>query len=232
MVSDANAVRNLRHPRLRRRPDRRRCPRRQRRGRHGDGDLRRRLRPPARGAGGRGDATPRRSTRASAACSRRSCGWACSTTRTSTRTAPARCSPIRPTASVARVAAERSAVLLRNEGGLLPLDADAIGSIAVIGPLADSPRDTLGPWVFDFDLDETVTVLDGIRAQAGDAIRVEHAPRRARGAARVPVDVRHVRRQHPARPRRVRRGRRVRARRRLARGAPTSPSWSSASGRT
>jgi beta-glucosidase len=76
---------------------------------------------------------------------------------------------------LARVAAERSAVLLRNEGGLLPLDAGAIGSIAVIGPLADSARDTVGPWVFDFDLDETVTVLAGIRAHAGDAIRVEHA---------------------------------------------------------
>ena len=76
---------------------------------------------------------------------------------------------------VARVAAERSAVLLRNEGGLLPLDADALGSVAVIGPLADSPRDTIGPWVFDFDLDETVTVLAGIRARAGDAVRVEYA---------------------------------------------------------
>ncbi len=68
---------------------------------------------------------------------------------------------------VARVAAERSAVLLRNEGDLLPLDVDALGSVAVIGPLADSPRDTIGPWVFDFDLDETVTVLDGIRARIG-----------------------------------------------------------------
>ena len=76
---------------------------------------------------------------------------------------------------VARTAAERSAVLLRNEGGLLPLDTAAIGSIAVIGPLADSPRDIIGPWVFDFDLDETVTVLAGIRARAGDAVRVEYA---------------------------------------------------------
>ena len=57
---------------------------------------------------------------------------------------------------VARVAAERSAVMLRNEDGLLPLDPGDLKSIAVIGPLADSKRDTLGPWVFDFDLDETV----------------------------------------------------------------------------
>src|SRR4051794_9368951 len=80
---------------------------------------------------------------------------------------------------VARVAAERSAVLLRNEGGLLPLSvdggADALGSVAVIGPLADSPRDTIGPWVFDFDLDETVTVLAGIRARAGDTLQVGYA---------------------------------------------------------
>lgn len=76
---------------------------------------------------------------------------------------------------VARIAAERSAVLLRNEGDLLPLDATGLSSIAVIGPLADSARDIIGPWVFDFDLSETVTVLDGIRAHVGDGVRVEHA---------------------------------------------------------
>jgi len=77
---------------------------------------------------------------------------------------------------VARVAAERSAVLLRNEGSLLPLAVDQLSSIAVIGPLAASQRDTLGPWVFDFDLDETVTVLDGIRRTVGDNVRVDYAP--------------------------------------------------------
>jgi beta-glucosidase len=76
---------------------------------------------------------------------------------------------------VAREAARRSAVLLRNEGDLLPLDAAALGSIAVVGPLADSPRDTIGPWIFDFDLSETVTVLQGVRDRVGETVRVEGA---------------------------------------------------------
>ena len=77
---------------------------------------------------------------------------------------------------VARTAAERAAVLLRNEGDVLPLDASSLGSIAVIGPLADSKRDTLGPWCFDFDLGETVTVLAGIRSKVGDAVKIDYAP--------------------------------------------------------
>ncbi|WP_375431873.1 glycoside hydrolase family 3 N-terminal domain-containing protein [uncultured Friedmanniella sp.] len=77
---------------------------------------------------------------------------------------------------VARTAAERSAVLLRNEGGLLPLDPTALGSVALIGPMADSKRDTLGPWVFDFDLEETVTVLEGLQHKLGDSVAVGYAP--------------------------------------------------------
>lgn len=78
--------------------------------------------------------------------------------------------------AAARDAAERSFVLLRNEGGALPLDPDKLGSIAVIGPLADAARDTLGPWVFDHDLAETVTVLAGIREKLGNRARVDHSP--------------------------------------------------------
>lgn len=74
---------------------------------------------------------------------------------------------------VARRAAERTFVLLKNAGGL-PL-ASEVGSIAVLGPLADSPRDVLGPWSFDFDLDEAVDILAGIKRRAGDGVRVEHA---------------------------------------------------------
>ncbi len=75
----------------------------------------------------------------------------------------------------ARIAAERSAVLLRNEGGVLPLKGD-LKSIAVVGPLADNQRETLGPWSFNFTLDETVTILAGIRARAGSSANVQFAP--------------------------------------------------------
>jgi len=86
----------------------------------------------------------------------------------------------------ARIAAERSAVLLRNEGGMLPLDRASLHSIAVIGPYADSQRDTLGPWVFNYDLAETKTIAAGIREGAGAAIRVVSAPGVERPARRFP----------------------------------------------
>ena len=180
--------------------------------RHGDGDRRPRLQPPARGGrGGRRERGDARRARA-AACWRRSCAWGCSTTRTSTRSAPARCSPTRRTATwpASRPSARRCCCATR--ATCCRSTPRAPGSIAVIGPLADSKRDTLGPWCFDFDLDETVTVLDGIRRKAGEAARVEYAPGVRPGAARLPVDVRHVPRQRARGPRGVRRRGRAAAR--------------------
>ncbi len=75
-----------------------------------------------------------------------------------------------------RMAAERSAVLLRNEKGLLPLKKEAYKKIAVVGPLADSKLDTIGPWAFQEDLPETVTVLEGLRAKLGAAAQISFAP--------------------------------------------------------
>ncbi len=77
---------------------------------------------------------------------------------------------------VARLAAQRSAVLLRNEGGLLPLEPARLRSVAVLGHLAASRRDILGPWSFEFDLEETVSILEGIRARLGSGAQVTHAP--------------------------------------------------------
>jgi beta-glucosidase len=76
----------------------------------------------------------------------------------------------------ARTAAERSVVLLKNDAGALPLAATSLNSVAVIGQLADSKRDTLGPWVFAHDTAETVTILDGLRARLGARVDVTHAP--------------------------------------------------------
>jgi beta-glucosidase len=78
--------------------------------------------------------------------------------------------------SAARLAAERSAVLLRNDGNLLPLKKNATAKIAVIGPLADSKIDTLGSWAFQQDLPETVTVVEGLRNKLGPQAQISFAP--------------------------------------------------------
>ena len=75
-----------------------------------------------------------------------------------------------------RMAAERAAVLLRNENGLLPLKKNGYKTIAVVGPLADSKFDMLGPWAFQQDLSETVTVLDGLRSELGTSAQLSFAP--------------------------------------------------------
>lgn len=85
-----------------------------------------------------------------------------------------------------RRAAELAAVLLRNEGELLPLKASAYKKIAVIGALADSRIDTAGSWVFANDPKETVTVLSGLRNQAGAGSDVRYAQGAQTGAREFP----------------------------------------------
>lgn len=75
--------------------------------------------------------------------------------------------------ALSREAAVRSAVLLRNEGELLPLDRTAIRTIAVIGPNADSREVLLGN--YHGTPSESVTVLQGIRESAGPGVRVLYA---------------------------------------------------------
>ena len=74
----------------------------------------------------------------------------------------------------ARLAAQRSMVLLRNEGRLLPL-AKNLKNVAVIGPLADSKEATEGSWMVFGHTPAAVTVLEGIRAKLPGA-KVEYAP--------------------------------------------------------
>jgi len=77
----------------------------------------------------------------------------------------------------ARAAVQRSVVLLRNEGGMLPLDKSSkqIKSIAVIGPLADAETDLLSMWGALAKPGPTVSILHGIKEKAGKTVQVEFA---------------------------------------------------------
>jgi beta-glucosidase len=66
-------------------------------------------------------------------------------------------------------AAREGIVLLKNEGGLLPLDRRRVRSIAVIGPNADDAKNQLGDYTANTVLQEVVTVLEGVRRAAPEA---------------------------------------------------------------
>ncbi|HVZ80373.1 MAG TPA: beta-glucosidase BglX [bacterium] len=73
--------------------------------------------------------------------------------------------------------AERSIVLLKNDKDLLPLSKD-LKSVAVIGTLADSKKDPLGPWHCRGEevMDKVSTVLEGIQAKVSKGTQVLYAP--------------------------------------------------------
>lgn len=75
--------------------------------------------------------------------------------------------------SVAKRVARESIVLLKNEGGMLPLSPD-VKRVLVAGPLADDPRawwSRYGPQEIDY-----VSPLDGLRARLGPSVEVRYAP--------------------------------------------------------
>lgn len=70
-------------------------------------------------------------------------------------------------------AARRSVVLLKNEGGMLPLDITKIRNIGVIGPNADSRLALKGNYYGTAS--KYISVLEGIQDYAGDSARVYYA---------------------------------------------------------
>jgi beta-glucosidase len=70
-------------------------------------------------------------------------------------------------------AARAGIVLLKNEGGLLPLPKD-LKRIAVIGPNADHVRNQLGDYTAKVVLQDVVTVLEGIRDAVSPKTTVIH----------------------------------------------------------
>jgi beta-glucosidase len=77
--------------------------------------------------------------------------------------------------ALARTAAEESALLLRNEGQLLPLSKTKYKTVAVIGPLAESPADLLGSWTTFGMAPEAVTLVEGLRKKLPGS-KIEYAP--------------------------------------------------------
>lgn len=74
----------------------------------------------------------------------------------------------------AKNAALKSCVLLKNDKQVLPLSASGLGSIALIGPLADDDYEQLGTWVFDGEAQHSVTCKSAIEALVGEQLRVQY----------------------------------------------------------
>lgn len=73
----------------------------------------------------------------------------------------------------AREMAERSMVLLKNEKQVLPLKK--AGTIAVIGPLANTKNDMLGTWSMGGDSKTISSVADGLRNVGGSTVKILYA---------------------------------------------------------
>jgi len=66
--------------------------------------------------------------------------------------------------ALAREAAAKSCVLLKNQNAVLPLSRQ-IRSIALIGPLADDPEELVGCWSSRAHTSDIVSLADGVRAK-------------------------------------------------------------------
>ena len=75
--------------------------------------------------------------------------------------------------SVARAIAAETFVLLKNDNNLLPLKQK--GRIALIGPMADARNNMCGMWSMTCTPSRHGTLLEGIRAAAGDKAEILYA---------------------------------------------------------
>ncbi|MDR1505411.1 MAG: beta-glucosidase BglX [Prevotella sp.] len=75
--------------------------------------------------------------------------------------------------AVARKIASESFVLLKNANNTLPLKKQ--GTIAVVGPLANTRSNMPGTWSVAVNLDTAKTVVEGVQAVAGANVKVVYA---------------------------------------------------------
>ncbi len=74
---------------------------------------------------------------------------------------------------IAREAAARSMVLLKNKNQILPLKKS--GTVALVGPLAESKNNMLGTWAPTGDVSLAVTVLEGFKNVLGNDVDILYA---------------------------------------------------------
>ncbi len=74
---------------------------------------------------------------------------------------------------LSRLIADESTVLLKNEGDLLPLNAEKLKSIAVIGPNADEVQ--FGDYTWSKNKEDGVTPLQGLKTLLGEKVKINYA---------------------------------------------------------
>lgn len=75
--------------------------------------------------------------------------------------------------ALARTLAEESVVLLKNEGNLLPLSADRLKSVAVIGP--NAARVQFGDYTWSRSNADGITLRQALEARCGRRVKVQYA---------------------------------------------------------
>ncbi len=76
---------------------------------------------------------------------------------------------------VAKEAAIKSCVLLKNNEQILPISKGKINTLSVIGPLANDGYEQMGTWAFDGKASQSQTCLQAIKDYAGNAININYA---------------------------------------------------------
>ncbi|WDF67395.1 beta-glucosidase BglX [Sphingobacterium oryzagri] len=71
-----------------------------------------------------------------------------------------------------REIAAKSFVLLKNENQVLPLKKQ--GTVALIGPLANTGANMPGTWSVSAELENTPSLLEGMQAALGDKVKIVH----------------------------------------------------------
>lgn len=88
----------------------------------------------------------------------------------------------------AKQAAVESAILLKNDKEILPLQS-SVKTVAVVGPMANAPYEQLGTWVFDGEKIHTQTPLNAIKEMVGDKVQVIYEPGLAYSREKNPAGV-------------------------------------------